>query len=167
MRAFLNQHRKLATATARRPLAAALAAATLVFLAGCASDGQSTQPLGEREQEEVRYGRIVKIDNVQIEGDYQTGVGAVIGGVAGGFLGAQFGGGSARGIATVLGAVGGAFAGSAVERRYAQPVPGQYITVKLDNEVTVGITQPVDASLRVGDRVRIAGRGPEARVVRP
>lgn len=151
----------------RRLLAAALAAGTLAFVGGCASDGHSTQPLGEREQEQVRYGRIIKIDSVQIEGDHQTGVGAVIGGVAGGLLGAQFGGGSARGIATVLGAVGGAFAGSAVERRYANPIPGQYITVKLDNEVTIGITQPVDASLRVGDRVRIQGRGPDARVVRP
>lgn len=122
---------------------AALAALAVVLLGGCASDGQSGQPLGEREQDEVRYGRIIKIDSVQIEGDHQLGVGAV------------------------LGAVGGAFAGSAIERRYAKPAPGQYITVKLDNEVTVGITQPVDAGLRVGDRVRIQGRGPEARVVRP
>jgi outer membrane lipoprotein SlyB len=146
---------------------AALAALAVVLLGGCASDGQSGQPLGEREQDEVRYGRIIKIDSVQIEGDHQLGAGAVIGGVGGALLGAQFGGGSARGIATVLGAVGGAFAGSAIERRYAKPAPGQYITVKLDNEVTVGITQPVDAGLRVGDRVRIQGRGPEARVVRP
>jgi outer membrane lipoprotein SlyB len=151
------------TGTARRLIAAALAAAAL---AGCATDGQR-QPLGETEQEQVRYGHITKIDSVQIESDQQLGVGAVIGGVAGALLGAQFGGGSATGIATVLGAVGGAFAGNAIERRYSKPMPGQYITVKLDNQVTVGITQPVDASLRVGDRVRIAGRGPDARVVRP
>jgi outer membrane lipoprotein SlyB len=148
-------------------LTAVLTAAALVALAGCAADGQPRQPLGETEQEQVRYGYIAKIDSVQIEGDHQTGVGAVIGGVGGALLGAQFGGGSARGIATVLGAVGGAFAGNAIERRYSEPRPGQYITVKLDNGVTVGITQPLDASLRVGDRVRITGRGPDARVVRP
>lgn len=153
------------TATVRRLAAAALTVTALVLLAACASDGQSTRPLGESE-EQVRYGYITKIDNVQLEGDHQLGVGAVIGGVAGALLGAQFGGGSATGIATVLGAVGGAFAGDAIQRRYAEPRPGQYITVKLDNEVTVGITQPVDASLRVGDRVRITGRGPDARVVR-
>jgi outer membrane lipoprotein SlyB len=153
------------TAAAQR-LSAAVLMAALAVLAGCAADGQSRQPLGETEQEQVRYGTIAKIDSVQIEGDHQTGVGAVIGGVGGALIGAQFGGGSARGIATVLGAVGGAFAGNAIERRYAKPQPGQYVTVKLDNGVTVGITQPVDASLRVGDRVRIAGRGPDARVVR-
>ncbi len=153
--------------TARRLAAAALMAAMLVLLGACASDGQPRHPLGEQEQEQVRYGRIVKIDSVQLEGDHQLGVGAVIGGVAGALIGAQFGGGSAQGIATVLGAVGGAFAGDAIQRRYAEPRPGQYITVKLDNEVTIGVTQPVDASLRVGDRVRIAGRGPDARVVRP
>jgi outer membrane lipoprotein SlyB len=153
--------------TVRRLAAATLTAAILVLLGACASDGQPRHPLGEAEQEQVRYGRIVKIDSVQIEGDHQLGVGAVIGGVAGALIGGQFGGGSARGIATVLGAVGGAFAGNAVERRYAEARPGQHITVKLDNEVTVGITQPADAALRVGDRVRIAGSGPEARVVRP
>jgi outer membrane lipoprotein SlyB len=152
------------TAAAARLVATALMAAVLAVLAGCAAEG--TRPLGE-SPDEVRYGRIIKIDSVQIEGDHQTGVGAVIGGVAGALLGAQFGGGSATGIATVLGAVGGAFAGNAIERRYATPQPGQYITVKLDNQVTIGITQPVDASLRVDDRVRITGRGPDARVVRP
>jgi outer membrane lipoprotein SlyB len=155
------------SAAMQRLIATALMGAALAVLAGCAAHGHPRHPLGETEQEQVRYGYIAKIDSVQIEGDHQTGVGAVIGGVGGALLGAQFGGGSARGIATVLGAVGGAFAGDAIERRYAKPQPGQYITVKLDNQVTIGITQPVDASLRVDDRVRITGRGPDARVVQP
>jgi hypothetical protein len=38
--------------------------------------------------------------------------------------------------------------------------------VDLGNGYAVGITQPFDPDLRVGDRVRIEGSGSDARVVR-
>jgi outer membrane lipoprotein SlyB len=40
--------------------------------------------LGETE---VRQGRITRIDPVSLEGDHQLGLGAIIGGIAGGVLG--------------------------------------------------------------------------------
>lgn len=130
------------------------------LLAACAAQEPR---LGESE---VRYGKIVRIDKVSLEGDHQLGLGAIIGGIAGGVLGHQIGGGTGQDIATVAGALGGAFAGREVQNKYVSRRPGQHIIVKLNNGVAVGITQPADSALRVGDKVRIDGEGPNARVVR-
>ena len=78
----------------------------------------------------------------------------------------QCGGRDGRDVATVAGALGGAYAGNRVQNKYADRRPGQHIVVELNNGVAVGITQPADSSLRVGDRVRIDGSGTDARVVR-
>ena len=51
-----------------------------------------------------------------------TGAGAVMGGIAGGALGNQIGGGSGRAAATVLGVVGGALLGNNIEGRGQQQV---------------------------------------------
>jgi len=119
-------------------------------------------PVGETD---VRYGRIVKIDAVQIESDDHMGLGAVIGGIAGGVIGHQFGGGTGRDVATVAGALAGGFGGAKVAQKTDRR-PGQHITVKLGNGVSVGITQPSDPNLHVDDNVRIDGTGTGARVVR-
>src|SRR2546429_6543528 len=97
---------------------------------------------------------------------YLLGLGAIIGGIAGGVLGHQIGGGTGQTVPTIAGALGGAFAGQAVQNKYAERRAGQHIIVNLDSGVAVGITQPVDSSLRVGDTVRIDGSGSSARVVR-
>jgi len=138
----------------------ALFASAIFVMAGCAQTGPQ---VGESE---VRYGTIVQINSVSLEGDHQLGLGAIIGGIAGGILGHQIGGGTGQDIATVAGALGGAFAGREVQNKYASRRPGQHIIVKLNNGVAVGITQPADPALRVGDKVRIDGEGPKARVVR-
>jgi len=130
-----------------------------ILLTACASEPQ----VGESE---IRYGRIARIDPVSLEGDQQLGLGAIIGGVAGGVLGHQFGGGTGQTVATVAGALGGAVAGSVVQNKYVERRPGQHIIVTLDNGVAVGITQPADPALQVGDSVRIEGSGPNARVIR-
>jgi len=139
-----------------------LCLALLIAVSGCA-----TNPDVPRAGEEsVRYGRIVQIDPVDLEGDHQLGVGAILGAVAGGLLGNQVGGGTGRDIATVAGAIGGGFAGNEIQNRYVERRPGQHITVRLRNDVLVAITQAADPDLRVGDRVRIDGSGERARVVR-
>jgi outer membrane lipoprotein SlyB len=117
-------------------------------------------------ESEVRYGRVTRIEAVSLEGDHHLGLGAIFGAVAGGGLGHQIGGGTGRDVATVAGALGGAYAGNAVQNKYADRQPGQHVIVQLNNGVAVGITQPVDPSLRVDDRVRIDGSGTNARVVR-
>ena len=128
-------------------------------LAGCA---QAPPSVGEAE---VRYGRVTRIDAVQIESDAHLGLGAVIGSVAGGVLGHQIGGGTGKDVATVAGALAGGVAGAQVQKN-TEKRPGQHIIVEVGNGVAVGITQPADPNLRVGDKVRIDGSGNDARVVR-
>jgi outer membrane lipoprotein SlyB len=117
-------------------------------------------------EEEVRAGRITRIDPVSIESEQHMGLGMVLGGIAGGVLGHQFGGGTGQTVATVAGTLGGVVAGHAVQKKYEQPRPGEHIIVTLTNGVAVGITQPADPGLHVGDNVRIDGSGSAARVVR-
>jgi outer membrane lipoprotein SlyB len=136
-----------------------IASLTLMLLAACAATQNA--PV----ETEVRYGRITQIESVTLDGDKKLGIGAVVGAVAGGLLGNQIGGGTGKTVATVAGAVAGGYAGSAVQAK-TEKKPGQQVTVRLDNGATVGITQPADPGLKVGDRVRIDGSGEDARVVR-
>lgn len=141
-------------------------------LLGCQTMGTpSSTPMGERPtdygiEQTVRQGTIIRIDTVSLEGDNQLGLGAVLGGAAGGLLGHQIGSGTGQDVATVLGVIGGAVAGNVLQRKYADQRVGQNITVRLDNGVSVVVTQEADNTLAVGDRVRIEGAGQTARVRR-
>ena len=147
-----------------RIISTAIALLFAALLAACASAiGQGGPELGE---ESVRYGVVTRIEPISLEGDHQLGLGAVLGAAAGGIIGHQFGGGSGRDVATVIGAVGGGLAGNAIQNRYVDRRSGQHIFVRLDNGVTIAVTEPADPALRVGDRVRVQGRGMDARVVR-
>src|SRR5262249_56053639 len=111
-------------------------------------------------------GTIEQIGAVELQGDHELGLGTVLGAAAGGVLGHQVGHGSGRDAATVLGAIGGAVVGNRVENRYADTRPGQQILVVLDDRARISVTQPLDRSLWIGDRVRVEGSGQAARVVR-
>ena len=142
-------------------------AGTLLALsvAACATEpmtGESTY-MGEQE---VREGTIVRIDPVELDGDHQLGLGAVIGAAAGGLVGHQFGQGHGNDVMTVLGVLAGGYAGQQVQNKYVDKRPGQHVVVQLSNGVHVAVTQPADPALRVGDRVRIEGGGQNARVLR-
>ncbi len=139
-----------------RNASAAIAALTL---AACAAPGP--QP-GEIE---IRRGVIEQITPVQIQSNHHQGVGAVIGGVAGLGIGSLIGGGTGRDVAMVLGTVGGALAGNEIQKKHDQPVSGQQIIVRTQGGVLVAVTQPVEPSLRVGQRVYIEGNGDGARVL--
>jgi outer membrane lipoprotein SlyB len=129
------------------------------FLAACATNAPT-------EETTIRFGRITKIESVTIDGDAHLGVGAIIGAVAGGVLGHQIGGGTGRDVATVAGVLAGGYAGSKVQAKTSDKRTGHHIIVQLDNGVSVGVTQPADPLLRVGDKVRIEGSGEDARVMR-
>ena len=151
----------------------ALSTAMLIFLAtslaACASMvGRGGPELGEQSvsEQSVRHGVVTRIEPVELQGDHQLGVGALLGAAAGGVIGHQIGGGSGRDVATVLGAIGGGLAGNAIQNRYVDRRPGQHVFVRLDNGVSIAVTQPADSALRVGDRVFIQGGGTDARVVR-
>ena len=122
----------------------------------------AVRPLGESQ---IRFGRIVRIDSVTLQGEHEVGLEGVMNGVSGAALGHPVPGGDGRAFADVANTLGSVSARTS-EIKYASPQPGQLISVKLDNGVAVGITQPVDAELRVGDPVRIDGAGPKARVTR-
>ncbi|WP_240980016.1 glycine zipper 2TM domain-containing protein [Ramlibacter agri] len=143
-------------------LRALISLSLALLLAACETPPTAGNPAGEAV---VRFGQITSIEAVTIEANQRLGLGAVAGAVVGGLLGNQIGGGTGRDIATVAGAVAGGFAGQQVQNRYAGQ-PGQRITLQMDTGEMVSITQPADANLRVGDRVRIDGAGEEARVRR-
>ena len=130
-----------------------------LVLTACAVPGTQQGEL------EVRSGVIEQINPVQIESAHQSGVGAVVGGIAGLGLGSLIGGGTGRDVAMVLGTVGGAYAGNEVQKKYDKPVQGQQIIVRAGNGVLISVTQPVNPNLRKGQKVYVEGNGDGARVV--
>jgi len=100
-----------------------------------------------------RYGVVEYVEAVPVRGQ-SSGVGAVLGGVVGGLLGHQVGGGRGNTVATIGGAVAGAMAGNAVE---GNTVVGQTyrVTMRLNDNSRITLTQNNPNGLRVGDRARI------------
>ncbi|HYW55658.1 MAG TPA: glycine zipper 2TM domain-containing protein [Polaromonas sp.] len=109
----------------------------------------------------VEYGRVSNVEVLRTpdQAASTTGVGAILGGVAGAAVGSQIGGGSGRTAATVVGAVGGAVAGNAIERNRATAnvnVRESYrVSVQLDNGTSRAYDVPSYGELRIGDRVKI------------
>lgn len=128
-------------------------------LSACAATGP--QP-GEME---IRRGTIEQISSVQLPSNHHQGVGAIVGGLAGLGIGSLIGGGTGRDVAMVAGTIGGALLGNEVQKKHDQPIPGQQIIVRTSSGVLVAVTQPVNAALRVGQRVYIEGYGDGARVM--
>lgn len=114
---------------------------------------------------EIRQGVIEQITATQIQSNHHRGVGAIVGGLGGLGIGSLIGGGTGRDVAMVVGAIGGAVAGNEIQKRHDQPQQAQQIVVRLGSGVLVSVTQPVNASLRTGQRVYIEGSGEGARVV--
>jgi outer membrane lipoprotein SlyB len=133
------------------------AAALALVLTACAAPAPPAP-------EEIRRGVIEQITPTQIASSQQSGVGAVLGGLAGVGIGSLIGGGTGRDVAMVAGAIGGAMAGNEVQKRHAQPIAGQQIIVRTNSGVLVAITQPENPGLRVGQRVYIQGSGENATV---
>jgi uncharacterized protein YcfJ len=77
-------------------------------------------------------GRITNIERIQ--GHRSTTGGMIIGGIAGGLLGNQVGGGSGKTLATVAGAAGGAYAGKKIAERSGKTK--YQVTVRMDEVVT-------------------------------
>ena len=121
----------------------------------------------------VEYGRVSSIEVVQTPAQTQgSGVGALIGGVAGAAVGRQIGGGSGRDAATAVGALAGrqigggsgrdaatvvgALAGNAVEKsRNSALSQSQRVFVQLDSGGVRSYDVLATGQFRVGDRVRV------------
>lgn len=140
-----------------------------ILTAGCADLGGSKYGEGSApvssagEQASDRYGRVTGLETVQVDKDYKFGVGSVVGAVAGGIIGYQFGGGTGKTLLAIGGAVAGGAAGTAAESKLNKQ-DAQKVTVAMQSGGTITIIQPVDSRLRNGMNVRINGGGDTARV---
>ena len=101
----------------------------------------------------TEYGVVERIEMYRPGSNAPIGLGAIIGGVAGGIIGHQFGSGSGNTAATIAGAIAGGAIGHQVERTNAGD---RYrVIVRLDSGGTLALDQVGEGELRVGDRVRI------------
>ncbi|MBK5354694.1 glycine zipper 2TM domain-containing protein [Pseudomonas sp. TH41] len=136
---------------------------TSLVLTACAAVGTSSGGAGETE---IRSGRIEQIVLTQMQTNHDSGVGAILGGLAGVGIGSLIGHGTGRDVAMVAGALAGAAGGNYAEKKkYDQPQEAQQIIVRVRNGVLVSVTQPINPALNKGMNVYIEGTGNDARVV--
>ena len=136
----------------------------LLTLAGCAN----TAPFGgdvyrgsqAQTGQQVTYGTITALRQVQIQADSRLGgaIGTGGGAVIGGMLGSQVGGGSGRQLATAAGVIGGAVAGSAIEES-ANRVAAWEMEIRRDDGQDIVVVQKADRQFQTGQRVRMIGSG--------
>jgi outer membrane lipoprotein SlyB len=114
-------------------------------------------PAQNQQGNYAEYGRVSNVEVIRTqEAGKGSGVGVVLGGLAGAVIGHQIGGGSGRDAATVVGAVGGAVAGNAIEKSRGGSVSERYrVSVQLDNGTIRAYDVPSFGELRIGDRIRI------------
>lgn len=145
----------------------AVSALAAALMAGSAQAGQSTsaaagQPVVVAQAPCAHCGVVVSVAPVT-RGERPKGIagtpvtpGMAIGGVAGGLLGNQVGGGSGKTAATVLGAAGGAYAGHAIEKNRAQQHTAYVMRIRMQDGSMRTVEQRV--ALKKGSRVIIDGR---------
>ncbi|MNZ57787.1 hypothetical protein D3C78_757740 [compost metagenome] len=140
-----------------------LAPVFALLLSGCAAVGAGSGGAGEME---IRSGKIEQITLTQMQTNHDSGVGAILGGLAGVGIGSLIGNGTGRDVAGVAGALAGAAGGNYAEKKhYDQPQQAQQVIVRVKSGVLVSVTQPVNPALTKGSNVYIEGSGNEARVV--
>lgn len=149
-----------------KPVFAAAAGPCLLVLAlGLGACAAPTSP-GSRAQL-LRNGTVAGVQPVEVKADGQLGLAAEVGTSAGGLFGNQSGASTRRDLVTVLAAIGGGPSiDDAQEERFQPSRDGQRIVVRLDNGVGIAVTQEAEPELQIGDRVRIEGRGAQARVLK-
>ena len=119
---------------------------------------QTQYPAQNQQGNYVEYGRVnnSEVFQTQQQQAQGSGLGAILGGVAGAVVGHQFGGGKGRDVATVAGALGGAVAGNSIEKNRNPGVSQAYrVTVQMDNGGARAYDIPATGELRIGDRVRV------------
>ena len=102
----------------------------------------------------VDYGTVAAIEIYRGSDDQPVNAGTVLGGIAGGVIGHQIGGGRGNTAATIVGAIGGAAVGNEIEKKQVRASRSR-ITVRLDSGSSPVVEDTRDVNLRVGDRVRV------------
>jgi outer membrane lipoprotein SlyB len=98
-------------------------------------------------------GRVEAVNAVQTQAA-PSGVGMIAGGVVGGLLGNQVGGGNGKKIATVAGAVGGGYAGHEIEKRTRSTTTYE-VRVRMEDGRTRTFPYNSQPQWSSGDRVRV------------
>ena len=101
-----------------------------------------------------RYGRVESIQVAKVPDSDHVGMGTVVGGLIGGLIANQIGGGNGKMLATAAGAGSGAYAGHELEMK-DRPREVYRIRVQLDSGDYRTVSQDSDADLNVGNRVHI------------
>ena len=141
--------------------------ALVLATSACAGDlgGRTYSRSDAREAYRVRYGEVVTVAPVIIEGE-SSSLGTIGGGAVGWSLGRVVGDGSGSRVAGALGGVGGALAGREVEKAVTTE-SGLEIMVDMDRGDTLVIVQAADEAFAAGERVRVLfGGRSEARVLK-
>lgn len=146
-------------------------AVTLVglTLAGCVNDsnlsGDVYSASEAKQVQNVTYGTIVNVRQVQIQGgDDSNVIGALGGAVLGGFLGNTVGGGTGRSLATAAGAVAGGVAGQSVQGAMNKS-QGVELEIRKDDGNTIMVVQKQGNSrFSAGQRVALATNGRQVTV---
>lgn len=116
------------------------------------TDGRDTrqQPLATC----ANCGSVESVSLVEVKGDSPNVIGTIAGGLLGGVLGNQVGGGSGKDLATIVGAVGGAYAGNRVENNMGKSKVFR-VAVRLDGGAMQNFDYANDPSVQVGTRVKV------------
>jgi outer membrane lipoprotein SlyB len=134
-----------------------------LLLCACAAVNSTSGGAGETE---IRSGKVEQIVLTQMQTNHDSGVGAILGGLAGVGIGSLIGSGTGRDVAMVAGALAGAAGGNYAEKKkYDQPKEAQQIIVRTHSGVLVSVVQPINPALTKGMNVYIEGSGNDARVV--
>ena len=99
-------------------------------------------------------GSVESVNIVEVKGDSPNVIGTIAGGLLGGVVGHQVGGGSGKDLATIVGAVGGAYAGNRVESNMGKTKIFR-VAVRLDGGSMQNFDYANDPSVQVGTRVKV------------
>jgi len=141
---------------------------TSALLVGCANPsltGTTYSQKDARQVQQVRYGTVISVTPVVIEGRQNGIVGGGAGTVVGALAGSTVGGGKGSSIAAVLGAVAGGVLGSKLEEN-ATRKQGQEVTLRMADGEEISVVQEVENQqfFRVGDQIRMLQRGGTTRI---
>ena len=99
-------------------------------------------------------GSVESVNVVEVKGDSPNVIGTIAGGLLGGVVGHQVGGGSGKDLATIVGAVGGAYAGNRVENNMGKTKVFR-VAVRLEGGNVQNFDYANDPSVQVGTRVKV------------
>lgn len=141
--------------------------AVFAITAACAASpsADSYARASTRTSFDVRYGEVLSVRAVEIEGDS-----SILGRLGGAWIGYALGRGDtamfvgSRGLEAAVGGVAGTIAGEAIERKITSE-EGLELIVRLHSNETIAVVQATDIVFSPGDQVQVLfGRDGSTRV---